>query len=70
MEKDIYFGKSKLERELVAAGIKEDNVHSVIVEDLKARGMRMKYSRMWEDEDGEMTIDFGSWSLFYFLKES
>ncbi len=64
---NIYFGETFKEAILVEKDVEEDIVHKVITKDLSKKGIQAHYMRMFSEDAVVTTIDYGSWSRFYYL---
>ena len=60
------YRKMGQEKEFLFEGT-EKECNKFIVDDYTSRGEKSYYWRSWIDEDGAKVIDYGSWTIFYFL---
>ena len=68
----VYFGAAKPSSDPkcshIAAGLTEEEALQVAAKDKAERFPEHHYyCRYWTDTDGITTMDFGSWSEFYFI---
>ena len=65
----VYYGSNnniKLLKEVET----ESEAFDFVIDNLKERGIKSYYTRWWKDPEGTTTIDYGSCSKFYFIKEN
>lgn len=65
----VYFGTNN-DMELLKEVETEGDAFDFVADHLKERGVKTYYTRWWKDPEGTTTIDYGSWSKFYFIKEN
>lgn len=68
---NVILGSSWNDGEVLAKGVPYEEAMKIVVKERTKRypQFRNYYLRMWEDGDDMviMTIDFGSWSQFFYL---
>lgn len=62
--KNIYDGRQTL----IGSYLSDKEARAVMVKEIKSKGFAPYYYRMWEQEENETMVDFGSHSCFYIIK--
>ena len=63
--KNIYSG----DKSLIGTYLSEQDARTMMVKEITKKGFKPYYYRMWEQEENETMVDFGSHSQFYIIKK-